>query len=388
MKICIYCNKEKEDKEFNREHVIPQAIGGGSETNNPLIIKVCKKCNSIAGFFIDTPFSKYWFLATSNIASLRKVVNFQLIESFQFTYMGFVKDYNLDDMICEKWIGPNRDSVFHFHPPFPILEDTESVGGLHPTLKSNTKINHGFSILVLNSNTPEWVKLIKNSYKKQFKLCDNYIVEFQESKIKKLPNDFPKDKERFIQRLQAITTETIETEFAISFGTAERFLAKTALAIGNLFLNKTFINSNYADSLRSFLWTKEYDKRKGMEQKIHGFIGNKNKFETLTPILSWGNCHIIGLLKFKDSIELFVNFYSDNPAMIRVSESMEDWQQINKNSEIIYICHPVMKKTIGPFSLEDLINHKNKTQLNLKLLEFEDLENRLLFLSPPFHKEE
>ena len=49
MKKCIICNKIKDNKEFNKEHVIPESIGGSLTIEN-----VCKKCNNKLGEEIDS----------------------------------------------------------------------------------------------------------------------------------------------------------------------------------------------------------------------------------------------------------------------------------------------------------------------------------------------
>ena len=43
---CIYCKKEKEESEFNREHVVPQMMG--RYVNAPVLSnhEVCQECNS------------------------------------------------------------------------------------------------------------------------------------------------------------------------------------------------------------------------------------------------------------------------------------------------------------------------------------------------------
>ncbi len=48
MKTCIICRKEKEESDFNDEHVIPDSIGGYYH-----IKSVCKECNSKLGNKID-----------------------------------------------------------------------------------------------------------------------------------------------------------------------------------------------------------------------------------------------------------------------------------------------------------------------------------------------
>ena len=57
MKKCIICNTEKEDDEFNIEHVIPESAGGSFEIDT-----VCEKCNSLFGSTIDNNFLDNFFV--------------------------------------------------------------------------------------------------------------------------------------------------------------------------------------------------------------------------------------------------------------------------------------------------------------------------------------
>ena len=49
MKKCIICEKIKNEEEFNKEHIIPEFIGGSLTINS-----VCKSCNSRLGKEIDS----------------------------------------------------------------------------------------------------------------------------------------------------------------------------------------------------------------------------------------------------------------------------------------------------------------------------------------------
>ena len=49
MKKCIICKKTKNNHEFNKEHIIPESIGGSLTIDN-----VCKSCNSKLGEEIDS----------------------------------------------------------------------------------------------------------------------------------------------------------------------------------------------------------------------------------------------------------------------------------------------------------------------------------------------
>ena len=49
MKKCIICNKIKDNNDFNKEHIIPESIGGSLTIEN-----VCKACNNKLGKEIDS----------------------------------------------------------------------------------------------------------------------------------------------------------------------------------------------------------------------------------------------------------------------------------------------------------------------------------------------
>ena len=49
MKKCIICEKIKNNKDFNKEHIIPEAIGGSLTIDT-----VCKECNGKLGNEIDS----------------------------------------------------------------------------------------------------------------------------------------------------------------------------------------------------------------------------------------------------------------------------------------------------------------------------------------------
>lgn len=53
-KYCIFCFRNNTEISFNREHIIPQNIGG-----NLYIDEVCQECNSILGRYVDIQVLKY-----------------------------------------------------------------------------------------------------------------------------------------------------------------------------------------------------------------------------------------------------------------------------------------------------------------------------------------
>ena len=51
MRQCIFCMQWKEEKEFNREHIILEALGGKGDKD--ICLNVCTACNSSLGMRVD-----------------------------------------------------------------------------------------------------------------------------------------------------------------------------------------------------------------------------------------------------------------------------------------------------------------------------------------------
>ena len=51
MRQCIFCMQWKEEKEFNREHIILEALGGKGDKD--ICLNVCTTCNSSLGTRVD-----------------------------------------------------------------------------------------------------------------------------------------------------------------------------------------------------------------------------------------------------------------------------------------------------------------------------------------------
>lgn len=86
MKQCIFCGNMKKDDEFNREHIIPHALGGrGSED---IITNVCETCNSDLGKRVDSlclnnqviEYLRYYY----KIKSRKAVPNFLKKEDIEY----------------------------------------------------------------------------------------------------------------------------------------------------------------------------------------------------------------------------------------------------------------------------------------------------------------
>ena len=59
----FHATSEKSDSEFSLEHIWPDKLGGALCSSLFKTRDVCKRCNNVAGVFIDGAFIKSAFLA-------------------------------------------------------------------------------------------------------------------------------------------------------------------------------------------------------------------------------------------------------------------------------------------------------------------------------------
>lgn len=112
MKICIYCKQEKEESEFNDEHVIPQSFGRFKD--NQVLKCVCEACNTYFGNELD------------------RIVARESIEGFQRVYFGIrPKNVRPSDRIETRFgEGPYKGALVQLVP-----SDEENVYLIDPMLQ-------------------------------------------------------------------------------------------------------------------------------------------------------------------------------------------------------------------------------------------------------------
>lgn len=111
-KKCIICRESKEDNKenFNKEHVFPEAIGGGHS-----IMLVCCVCNTDMGKYIDSP-----FLSHVKIKSLRKKYK---LKSYGRNIGNPFSQYNKKDDPFYHEITEDGDVYRHYKPTQETIRD-------------------------------------------------------------------------------------------------------------------------------------------------------------------------------------------------------------------------------------------------------------------------
>lgn len=367
---CIYCNREKDEKEFSQEHVLPKSIGGVLQPINPFSTNlVCGRCNSISGFFIDAPFAKSWFINNYRASNAAKYTKLTKQTILPLTYMGILEEMKFGDKICENYLGPTGDLIYHFHEPYPVELDTPTMIGVPPHIR-NKEIDHGFAFIFLTSNNPEWLPTIIYSFVDTFKKSTHYLGNGPTPKVEGANfQDIPTELEELHQKLWSLQGKEHAMSFSVDIDTGNRFLAKMAIGLGSIFLHDDFKTSEDADLLRKYLWTKEKSERDKIPIHGSGFMSG-SEMNRVDQFLKWEGGHVINLLAIGESLALYTNFYGARGSIIQVSNNKSHWKGIIEES-MMFIVVPEMQTYVGPIHMAELIAHKNSDYKNDELSQLE-----------------
>lgn len=352
-KVCIYCGKEFEEKNMTREHVIPQVIGGNIEEQNPFIAyNVCKRCNNVAGTFIDGVFSKQ-ILVNAYINTIKtRYTDININPFIPPAYLGKLSDIKFNDKICEMWVEYDGSSIFHFHKPYEENESTNVVG--KPTYMKFDEIDKGFLFVYINSNNPIWQTTVVNSVRKTFKDTIIYLGNGS-SKICEIFSEIPpelKDLHGFITK-KLHNKEQFKVGLCTDLHINDRFTCKMALGMSAIFLKDEFALTDEAIQLRNGMWAREPEAFDDI--KVHG-QGLVYSIGEVDQYLKMDNCHVITLIKLKEGIFLKLSLWGKMSSTILLTkdENMLK-EEMPDGYGLVYVIAPGLKKCVGPIALSRYI---------------------------------
>lgn len=354
MTTCLYCGYEKSEEDFSQEHIIPRAIGGNLIPNNPFAIQnVCKRCNSLAGTFIDGPFIKSWITQNYRADVIMRYADINSHPILPLRYMGVIRGLQYGTKICELWLGPTGDTIYHFHEPYPEQEDVPPMVGI-PTYARRNEIDHGFALLFIRSNNPDWHPTIVYSFIEHFRKSVLYLGNGSTPSGGTFV-DIPDELVELHEGLRRMAGQTHELNTITGIHYGDRFLAKIALGIGSLLLGESFVTSQSADLLRRFMWTKNAEERS--EIPIHGTSFFGERVGALTNIMNWPGGHLLHISQVENRLVLYASFYDIQQALITISYEPEQWSGI-LNEGLVYVIAPGLQKYVGPKNIGSFIAHK------------------------------
>lgn len=376
MPICVYCGQNKLTNQLSDEHIIPRSIGGATDINNPLKIKnVCKKCNNTVGMFVDYALTGNWFMYNYHASVIKKYATLNQDTALPLKYMGVCKEYNYENYICDLYLGPAGDQIFHFHPPFDSRKKMIApVVGIPPHERNDIS-DKGFAFLFVASNNPFWHPIILNSYLKTLEGAKLYLGNVEPMTYKGYSFDnFSVDYQDIFDKISSSINNEKKTNFSLELNPGDRFLAKICLGMGALILDESFIESVDSKILRDYLWEKDHLKRAEISFRGSGFMGNQKGLDYFIELTRINDCHLIGLIDVGPMCGLYVDLFGKQNAMAQISADRKHWES-KINNGIFYYLIPFQKKCLGPYTFGRLISHKISDRKINELIELESIVN-------------
>lgn len=341
---CAYCGRQFPDTDRTREHVVPAALGGATEPHNPFLIDVCSKCNSACGRHVDGSFIRNWLVSNNRAENSRTFVDLAAHPAIPLVYMGPLEAApRVGSRVCELWLGPTGDTIYHFHEPYEA-ESPTTVGP--PTHLPKRDLDPGFVFLFVRASNPKWHPCIIYSTLAQFDRATIYLANGPVPEIARF-QAIPEELIKVRDQLKQASGQMHHVQLAMKVDFGDRFLAKLALGFGTLCLGPSYIGSAYAVLLRNFLWCRDPTARQQMP--VHGtaFLGDIDP--QLASLLSVPFGHSFTLLPVGNKLALFASFYGSTTGLICVTDDPAIAAQVTGGR--VYVVVPGFRAAIGPMTL-------------------------------------
>ncbi|WP_157652280.1 HNH endonuclease [Burkholderia ubonensis] len=366
---CIYCDRDKPITEFSLEHIFPDSLGGSLCCDLFKTRQVCQRCNNLSGLFIDGPFIKSWFRNNHDAVASRDYLTLDAQDStLPLIYMGEIGAISTTDEVCESWLGPCGEHVYHFH-----RRDDERfatyLGGDPIARQKDT----GRAYLALTVTHPWWIGLALRSFKAHFRRARRYALNFHvtddraDSPFLHAPDErTPSD----IAKIQSLGNGTRHINMSIGLNAEARFMAKIARAIGYNLFGDEFLATPYAAHLKDAMWEQDHDRAATIPVYGTGFWGTV--VDSIKDLLSWRGAYTIVLSPGKDRFGLHLTTPAGRSAHIAVSDDPSLWREMSTvHAGQVYVLAPQAKKFVGPIPLLEYAAHVTGSWKQPALLELE-----------------
>lgn len=348
---CPYCGRDLALSDETKEHVIPRHIGGNIEPLNPFSVPACRQCNNRCGAYVDGAFVRSWLVHNQRAANARRFLELSDSSALPLVYMG-TPDLDVDPaLVCEMWIGPAGDSIYHFHKPYPD-EGASSFAGT-PTHLRRSELDPGFVFVFVAASNVAWHGTIVRSVVQHF---DGSRIFLGNGDRPPDPawSEVPDELQELRARLGSLVgPRRISTSMRIDFG--DRLLAKLALGFAAIHLDPEYLRSQEARNLRAFLWERDANRRRAMAISGTSFL--TSALDGITSDIAFPFGHTIGLISAGDRLVLVSVFYGELAGSIALS-SQPTWSSSLERG-LLYVVVPGLRRAIGPMTLGDLLAERS-----------------------------
>lgn len=378
---CPYCGYDKNDDKFTDEHVIPQALGGNVQPTNPFLLRVCSPCNSACGRWIDAPFIRSWLIYNWRAQSSATYYDPAAEPVVSLVFVGQSEEWHDTDPVCDFWLGPTGDSIFHFHKPYP---PAPPMVGKPPQFRKQDLDSGSVYVQIVGTN-PDWHPILHRSILRCFQGASWHYLNGTNDPATPPPwPAIPAERQGhadWINSLPKVEMRKCTLAMDLMFG--NRFLVKLALGFGSTMLDAAFQTSSDAALLRSALWEKDPAEREKLALRGHGFLDKREM--PMKDVIGWKGCHVILAKVVESKLTLYVSFYGAHEAQIVVSTNPDHFRDRILEEGSVWVISPSLRRFAGPMSLNEFITEKTTEPKPIGPLL--DLHERIEAASrfPPFH---
>ncbi|MGU7773673.1 HNH endonuclease [Burkholderia sp. MR1-5-21] len=314
---CLYCGKDKPVADFSLEHIFPDSLGGSLCDDIFKTRQVCQRCNNLSGLFIDGPFIKSWFRNNDDAVAAREYLTVDTNDStLPLIYMGELQAISTTDEVCESWLGPCGEHVYHFHK-----RDDERfatyLGGDPIARRKDT----GRAYMALTATHSWWISLALRSFKAHFRRARRYALNFH------ITDDQAHDPfvhapdeqaQPDIAKIQSLGNGLRHINMSIGINAEARFMAKVARAVGYNLFGDQFLATPYATHLKDAMWEQDSERASNIPVYGTGFWGATD----VSPknLLSWRGAYTVVLLPGKEKLGLSIFTPAGKSAHIAISD--------------------------------------------------------------------
>lgn len=377
-KLCIYCGVEKASTDFSNEHIWPDALGGDYLPEFWRTRNVCRRCNSMAGIFVDAAFIRGWAGNAERGSGAREYMS--LTDPMQtllpLDYLGKLPDEMVGkEEVADWWVGPCGATIVHIRPQESDEIWASYLGG-DPRAK---KVRAGRAFIALASDTEYWIIAALASFAKHFKRAERYVVNMNVPPSWKAFRPIDRDNAAQAADLSVIdgiidaakAESKIRAQVQIRADSDHRFLAKVALAVGCQLFGSDFTSHPHGHDLRKAFRQPDVKRRREIPIKGTGyFAANKNSD---LQVLAWNGAWLLILQVIDGKLALLVVTPSGRTMGIQITDDKELTARLSGEYRDgnIWMTVPSLGKAIGPLSLPDYIAHRTQIISNAELASIE-----------------
>ncbi|WP_437597727.1 HNH endonuclease [Sorangium sp. So ce590] len=352
--ICPYCGYDKDCALFTDEHVLPRALGGNVQPTNPFRCRVCKDCNSACGRWIDGRFAKSWPIHNWKTDAARRTYDPNAEVAFPPSYIGTRSDWNqADGTICEFWLGPTGDHIYHFHEPYT---DADVFAGRPPHIPA-TKVDPGTVFVAFVGTNPVWPPIVYRGARETFdEVTPIHLVNAAPHRdsvpYPALTTSRQQAQYNWIKsRPEGVM---VPAQLAMDVDWGERFLIKFGIGLGATLLGGNFVTSQHSGVLRKALWERKPESRAQLGIRGSAFLARD---EMQMPMFAIPQCHTIVVMPVQGRLMALLNLYGRHEGMIQISDDQQLWECLIPEEGRTWTIAPAFRRFVGPVSIIDFMNN-------------------------------